>query len=121
MTVRGLANPSTLVAANEIILDISGLFPPSSFKRSMATFNGIFWRSKVRYAERIDCIWLASKPFLSSPILLMPRITDGYPSAMQNGRMSFVTLFIPPINANAPIRANCTTPVFPLMTARSPT
>jgi hypothetical protein len=29
-------------------------------------------------------------PFLSSPILLMPRITDGYPSAMQNGRMSLL-------------------------------
>jgi len=117
MVVRDLASPRTLVSANSIISDISGRVPTSFFNNAMASRSWRFCRSKVRYAERMERIWLVAKPFLYKPTLLIPRITDGCPSAIQNGRTSLVTLFIPPINANRPIRTNCTTPVMPLMIA----
>lgn len=73
MIVRDLASPRTLVSANSIISDISGRVPTSSlFSNAMASRNERFCRSKVRYAERIERIWLVAKPFLSKPTLLIP-------------------------------------------------
>src|SRR4051812_13536344 len=78
MAVRDLASPRTLVSANSIISKTSGLVPTSFFNNAIVSRSGRFWRSKVRYAERMERIWLVAKPFLSNPTLLTYYVVTNY-------------------------------------------